>query len=85
MLEAGNRARQRRTRSIRTRVWPLPAPGSSVHRSGTRKRRVTTASTRKSTSRPPIAHAGTGFLFNYAWWADNRDELDARFQSWLGQ
>lgn len=27
----------------------------------------------------------TGFLFNYTWWADNRDELDARFQSWLGQ
>jgi putative spermidine/putrescine transport system substrate-binding protein len=27
----------------------------------------------------------TGFLFNYEWWADHRDELDARFQSWLTQ
>jgi putative spermidine/putrescine transport system substrate-binding protein len=30
-------------------------------------------------------NAETGFLFNYAWWADHRDELDARFHSWLGQ
>ena len=30
-------------------------------------------------------NAKTGILFNYAWWADHRDELDARFQSWLGQ
>ena len=30
-------------------------------------------------------NARTGFLFNYAWWADHRDELDARFQAWLGQ
>lgn len=30
-------------------------------------------------------NAKTGFLFNYTWWADHRDELDARFQSWLGQ
>jgi putative spermidine/putrescine transport system substrate-binding protein len=30
-------------------------------------------------------NAKTGFLFNYEWWADNRDELDARFQSWLVQ
>jgi len=30
-------------------------------------------------------NAKTGFLFNYAWWADQRDELDARFQSWLAQ
>jgi putative spermidine/putrescine transport system substrate-binding protein len=30
-------------------------------------------------------NAETGFLFNYEWWADNRDELDARFQSWLAQ
>jgi putative spermidine/putrescine transport system substrate-binding protein len=30
-------------------------------------------------------NAKTAFLFNYAWWADHRDELDARFQSWLGQ
>ena len=25
------------------------------------------------------------FLFNYTWWADHRDELDARFQAWLAQ
>jgi putative spermidine/putrescine transport system substrate-binding protein len=30
-------------------------------------------------------NADTGFLFNYEWWADNRDEIDARFQSWLTQ
>lgn len=30
-------------------------------------------------------NAKTGFLFNYAWWADHRDDIDARFQSWLAQ
>lgn len=25
------------------------------------------------------------FVFNYTWWADYRDELDARFQAWLAQ
>ena len=30
-------------------------------------------------------NAKTGFLFNYTWWADHRDELDSRFQSWLSQ
>jgi hypothetical protein len=30
-------------------------------------------------------NAQTAFLFNYTWWADHRDELDARFQAWLGQ
>nr|WP_233713237.1 extracellular solute-binding protein [Amaricoccus solimangrovi] len=30
-------------------------------------------------------NAKTAFLFNYTWWADHRDELDARFQAWLGQ
>ena len=30
-------------------------------------------------------NAKTGFLFNYTWWADHRDELDGQFQSWLGQ
>jgi putative spermidine/putrescine transport system substrate-binding protein len=24
-------------------------------------------------------------LFNYEWWADNRAELDERFQAWLAQ
>ena len=30
-------------------------------------------------------NAKTGFLFNYTWWADHRDELDAKFQAWLAQ
>jgi putative spermidine/putrescine transport system substrate-binding protein len=30
-------------------------------------------------------NAKTGFLFNYTWWADHRDELDSRFQAWLAQ
>jgi putative spermidine/putrescine transport system substrate-binding protein len=30
-------------------------------------------------------NAKNSFLFNYAWWADHRDELDAQFQSWLAQ
>jgi putative spermidine/putrescine transport system substrate-binding protein len=30
-------------------------------------------------------NAKTGFIFNYEWWADHRDELDAKFQAWLGQ
>lgn len=25
------------------------------------------------------------FLTNYEWWADNRDDLDVRFQAWLSQ
>jgi len=25
----------------------------------------------------------TTLLYNYEWWADNRDDLDARFQAWL--
>mmetsp|Transcript_3600 Transcript_3600/g.6555 ORF Transcript_3600/g.6555 Transcript_3600/m.6555 type:complete len:372 (+) Transcript_3600:1615-2730(+) len=25
------------------------------------------------------------FLYNYEWWADYRDDLDARFQAWLAQ
>ena len=29
------------------------------------------------------ANAVNTFLFNYEWWADNRDELDERFQAWL--
>lgn len=30
-------------------------------------------------------NAKNTLLYNYAWWADNRDELDQRFQAWLGQ
>ena len=30
-------------------------------------------------------NAKTSFLFNYLWWADHRDEIDGRFQAWLGQ
>ena len=28
-------------------------------------------------------NAKTTLLYNYEWWADNRDDLDARFQAWL--
>ena len=31
------------------------------------------------------ANAGKTFLFNYEWWADYRDDLDAKFQAWLAQ
>lgn len=30
-------------------------------------------------------NAQNTFLYNYEWWADNRDDLDAKFQSWLSQ
>ncbi|MEM8595006.1 MAG: extracellular solute-binding protein [Pseudomonadota bacterium] len=30
-------------------------------------------------------NAKNTFLYNYEWWADNRDDLDARFQAWLAQ
>ena len=29
------------------------------------------------------ANAQNTFLYNYEWWADNRDDLDAKFQAWL--
>ncbi|MFW5654634.1 MAG: extracellular solute-binding protein [Roseicyclus sp.] len=31
------------------------------------------------------ANAERTILFNYEWWADYRDDLDARFQAWLAQ
>lgn len=31
------------------------------------------------------ANAQNTFLYNYEWWADNRDDLDAKFQAWLAQ
>ncbi len=31
------------------------------------------------------ANATNTFLQNYEWWADYRDDLDAKFQSWLAQ
>ncbi len=31
------------------------------------------------------ANATNTLLYNYEWWADNRDDLDAKFQSWLAQ
>ena len=31
------------------------------------------------------ANSENTFLFNYEWWADYRDDLDARFQAWLAQ
>ncbi len=30
-------------------------------------------------------NAKTTLLFNFNWWADNRDEMDQRFQAWLVQ
>ncbi len=30
-------------------------------------------------------NAANTFLYNYEWWADNRDDLDAKFQAWLSQ
>lgn len=29
------------------------------------------------------ANAQNTFLYNYEWWADNRDDMDAKFQAWL--
>jgi putative spermidine/putrescine transport system substrate-binding protein len=31
------------------------------------------------------ANAGNVHTYDYTWWADNRDDLDARFQAWLTQ
>jgi putative spermidine/putrescine transport system substrate-binding protein len=31
------------------------------------------------------ANSENVFLFNFEWWADYRDDLDARFQAWLAQ
>ena len=31
------------------------------------------------------ANAKNTFLYNYEWWADNRDDLDAKFQAWLAK
>ncbi len=31
------------------------------------------------------ANAENTFLFNYEWWADYRDDIDAKFQAWLAQ
>ncbi len=30
-------------------------------------------------------NAKNTFLYNYEWWADNRDDLDAKFQAWLAK
>ena len=30
-------------------------------------------------------NAKTTLLYNYEWWADNRDDMDKRFQAWLAQ
>lgn len=30
-------------------------------------------------------NASNTFVYNYEWWADNRDDLDAKFQAWLIQ
>ncbi|TNF21894.1 MAG: extracellular solute-binding protein [Rhodobacteraceae bacterium] len=31
------------------------------------------------------ANSGNTFLQNYSWWADYRDDIDAKFQAWLAQ
>jgi len=31
------------------------------------------------------ANSKNTFLYNYEWWADYRDDLDAKFQAWLAQ
>ncbi|MFT7026821.1 MAG: putative spermidine/putrescine transport system substrate-binding protein [Paracoccaceae bacterium] len=31
------------------------------------------------------ANATNPFLYNYEWWADYRDDMDAKFQAWLAQ
>lgn len=31
------------------------------------------------------ANAGNVHNYDYGWWADNRDDLDAKFQAWLAQ
>lgn len=31
------------------------------------------------------ANASNIHLYDYGWWADNRDDLDAKFQAWLAQ
>ncbi len=31
------------------------------------------------------ANAGNVHIYDYEWWADNRDDLDAKFQAWLAQ
>lgn len=31
------------------------------------------------------ANSGNVHNYDYTWWADNRDDLDAKFQSWLAQ
>ena len=28
-------------------------------------------------------NAKNTFLYNYEWWADYRDDIDAKFQAWL--
>jgi putative spermidine/putrescine transport system substrate-binding protein len=33
----------------------------------------------------PTKYADQGFLTDFQWWADNRDELDERFEAWLQQ
>jgi putative spermidine/putrescine transport system substrate-binding protein len=31
------------------------------------------------------ANATNVHIYDYEWWADNRDDLDAKFQAWLAQ
>jgi putative spermidine/putrescine transport system substrate-binding protein len=45
----------------------------------------TSASKWLRTCRPDPENAKNTFLYNYTWWADYRDDLDAKFQAWLAQ
>ena len=39
----------------------------------------------ESNRSPDPSNADNTFVNNYLWWADYRDDLDAKFQSWLAQ
>jgi putative spermidine/putrescine transport system permease protein len=43
------------------------------------------ASTWRRTCRPIRNNAKNTFLYNYEFWADYRDDLDAKFQAWLAK
>ncbi len=43
------------------------------------------ASTWRRTCRPIRTNAKNTFLYNYEFWADYRDDIDAKFQAWLAQ
>jgi putative spermidine/putrescine transport system substrate-binding protein len=71
-------------------VWPTRPSTSPTVRHASRLHRwsasmPTSASTWRRTCRPIRNNAKNTFLYNYEWWADYRDDLDAKFQAWLAQ